>query len=141
MIIQTRIPDHHAVRCAVAHDYHAFVRAELAGRTSPPYPPLVRLVNVIVSGTEESPTADLALAAGEWLRRLVAARGIGGITIVGPAPCPIDRIKRRWRWHLLLKSEHATPLTRVSRYFLERFEVPSAHELRIALDRDPVALL
>jgi primosomal protein N' (replication factor Y) len=141
VIIQTRIPDHHAVRCAVAHDYHAFVRAELAGRASPPYPPLVRLVNVIVSGTEESPTADLALAAGEWLRRLVAARGIGGLTIVGPAPCPIDRIKRRWRWHLLLKSEHAAPLTRVSRYFLERFEVPSAHELRIALDRDPVALL
>src|SRR5207237_7085767 len=26
VLIQTRVPQHHAVRCAVAHDYHAFVR-------------------------------------------------------------------------------------------------------------------
>ena len=26
VIIQTRVPSHHAVRCAVAHDYEAFVR-------------------------------------------------------------------------------------------------------------------
>ena len=41
---------------------------------------------------------------------------------VGPAPCAIERIKKRWRWHLLLKSEHPAALTRVARYFLERFE-------------------
>jgi hypothetical protein len=29
----------------------------------------------------------------------------------------------------------------VARYFLERFEAPSTHEMRIALDRDPVTLL
>jgi primosomal protein N' (replication factor Y) len=141
VIIQTRVPDHHAVRCALTHDYHAFVRAELPGRQSPAYPPTIRIANVVFSGTAEEPVANLAIAAADWLRKLVVARRIDGVSVVGPAPCPIDRIKRRWRWHLLLKSEHPTPLTRIARYFLERFEVPNAHEMRIALDRDPVALL
>jgi primosomal protein N' (replication factor Y) len=141
VIIQTRVPDHHAVQCAVTHDYHAFVRTELPGRRSPPYPPAIRLVNVVCSGTAEEPTAQLAIAAADWLRELIAARRVAGLTVIGPAPCPIDRIKRRWRWHLLLKSEHPTPLTRVARYFLERFDVPSRHELRIAVDRDPVSVL
>jgi primosomal protein N' (replication factor Y) len=62
-------------------------------------------------------------------------------TIVGPAPCPIDRIKNRWRWHLLLKSERPADLTRVATYFAQKLRVPSKGELRVVVDRDPVSLL
>ena len=61
--------------------------------------------------------------------------------MVGPAPCPVERIKKRWRWHVLLKSQKASALSKVGRYFLERFPVPSTHSLRVAFDRDPVSLL
>jgi primosomal protein N' (replication factor Y) (superfamily II helicase) len=141
VLIQTRVPAHHAVRCAVAHDYHAFVREELDGRTTPPYPPMVRIANVVFSGLAEAPTAELAQRGADWMRRLLTRLPDGAVTLVGPAPCPIERIKQRWRWHFLLKAEHANELTRVSRYFLERFAVPKAAGLRVALDRDPVALL
>jgi primosomal protein N' (replication factor Y) len=139
--IQTRVPEHHAVRCALAHDYLAFVAAELPARKEPAYAPYVRLANVVCSGVTEEGTAQLAISAAEWIRKLLAAHPVPGVTVVGPAPCPIDRIKRRWRWHLLLKSEHASSLTRVARYFVEKFEVPSREEMRVALDRDPVVLL
>ncbi|MGH7720481.1 MAG: replication restart helicase PriA [Gemmatimonadaceae bacterium] len=141
VIIQTRVPSHHAVRCAVAHDYHAFVREEMPARQEPEYPPCVRLANVVFSGVAEEPTATLAIAAADWLGQLLTAHAAEGVAVVGPAPCPVERIKRRWRWHLLLKSHHPAGLTHVARYFLERFEVPKKHDLRIALDRDPVALL
>ena len=124
VLIQTRVPDHHAVACAVAHDYARFVREEMPGRIKPPYPPNVRLANIVFSGTAEPPVADLAIAAGVWLRELIATRGLDEVTVIGPAPCPIERIKTRWRWHLLLKSEQAGDLTRVSRYFMEKFPVP-----------------
>ena len=42
---------------------------------------------------------------------------------------------------MLLKAESAGDLTRVGRYFLERFDVPKAADLRVAFDRDPVSLL
>ncbi|HEX5437374.1 MAG TPA: primosomal protein N' [Gemmatimonadaceae bacterium] len=141
VFIQTRAPSHHAVQCAMTHDYLAFVRAELPSRAQPAYPPWVRLVNIVCSGTTEDGVAKLAIDAADWIRALLAAHPVAGVAVVGPAPCPIDRIKRRWRWHVLLKAEQAAGLTRVARYFLERFEVPSRGELRIALDRDPVALL
>jgi len=141
VLIQTRLPEHHAVRYAVSHDYVSFVREEMAGRVDPPYPPNVRIANIVFSGLVEDSTARLAIHAGEWLRELIATRAGDEVTVVGPAPCPIERIKNRWRWHILLKSAHPGELTRVSRYFMERFEVPTTAQLRVTLDRDPVALL
>jgi primosomal protein N' (replication factor Y) len=141
VLIQTRVPDHHAVRCALTHDYEAFIRAELPGRATPRYPPLVRLANVVFSGATEESTARLAARGAAWLHALLAKRRASGVTLVGPAPCPIDRIKTRWRWHVLIKAEHPAELTRVARYFVERFAIPKSAALRIIVDRDPVALL
>ncbi|MDQ4080097.1 MAG: primosomal protein N' [Gemmatimonadota bacterium] len=141
VIIQTRVPSHHAIRCALTHDYEAFVGEELPARRTPVYPPYCRVANVIVSGLAEEPTADAAIAAADWLRQLIASAPDLPVTVVGAAPCPIDRIKRRWRWHMLLKSDHQGSLTRVARYFLERFEMPSAYDMRVVVDRDPVSLL
>ena len=124
VLIQTRVPEHHAVRCAVAHDYQAFVEQELDGRVTPPYPPNVRLANVVFSGTTEAATASLATSATAWLHALLRKRPMPGITVIGPAPCPVERIKNRWRWHVLIKAEHPSELTRLGRYFLERFPVP-----------------
>ncbi len=139
VLIQTRVPNHHAVVCAVAHDYLRFVSEEMPGRVSPPYPPNVRLANIVFSGTKEHAAGELAIAAAEWLRELLETQKVGEVTVIGPAPCPIERIKNRWRWHVLLKSAQAGDLTRVCRYFMERFPVPA--NLRVTLDRDPVALL
>jgi primosomal protein N' (replication factor Y) len=141
VLIQTRLPSHHAVRYALSHDYASFVREEMEGRKDPLYPPNVRLANIVFSSVVEDSTAKLAIHAAEWLRELIATRAGDEVTVVGPAPCPIERIKSRWRWHVLLKSAHPGELTRVSRYFMERFEVPTTAQLRVTLDRDPVALL
>jgi primosomal protein N' (replication factor Y) len=141
VLIQTRVPDHHAVRCAVAHDFHGFVRQEFDGRTTPAYPPNIRLANIVFSGTTEAATANLATTATTWLHALLRKRPMPGVSVVGPAPCPVERIKNRWRWHVLVKAEHPADLTRLGRYFLERFAVPKEAELRVTLDRDPVALL
>ena len=139
VLIQTRVPSHHAVQCALTHDYRTFVKEELEGRINPPYPPNVRLVNIVFSGTDDRATAALATDGADWIGKLLRSQTAGAVTLIGPAPCPIERVKTRWRWHVLLKSQNASELTRVSRYFLERFKVPAA--LRVTLDRDPVALL
>src|SRR4029079_4322564 len=112
VLIQTRVPAHHAVVRAVAHDYAGSVREELGGRATPSYPPNVRLANVVFSGTTEAATANVATSATTCVRRLLRKRPMPGITIVGPAPCPVERIKNRWRWHVLIKAEHPAELTR-----------------------------
>jgi primosomal protein N' (replication factor Y) (superfamily II helicase) len=141
VLIQTRAPGHHAVRCALTHDYHGFVREELPGREHPAYPPFLRLARAVFSGTREDAVAELAADASDWLRRLTEGRPELAVTLVGPSPCPVERIKGRWRWHVLLKAENPASLGRVGRYFMERYEVPNRAGLRMTFDRDPVALL
>jgi primosomal protein N' (replication factor Y) len=140
VLIQTRSPDHHAVRRALAHDYLAFSREELESRVEPGYPPYTRLANILYSGTAEKETATLAGAASDWIRRLIRAQKMD-VEVVGPARSPIERIKARWRWHLLLKSNSSGDMTRVLRYFAEKYVVSERSGLRVSIDRDPVSLL
>lgn len=140
-LIQTRMPDNHAVRHAVTHDFHAFVREELEARRQPSYPPFASVANIIVSGTEQQLTADAALDAARWVHALVQKARITDLELVGPAPCPIDRIKDRWRWHFLLKSSRGAVMTRVARYIAEKYPIAKHGDLRLTVDRDPVALL
>ena len=141
VFIQTREPTHHAVTCAVTHDYLRFAAEELPGRANPAYPPNVFLANAVISGTEEIATADAARALADWTRRLVTARMPGVVEIVGAAPCPVERIKQRWRWHFLVRSADADAMGRIGRYVVERGPLPSSAGLRLAWDRDPVQLL
>ncbi len=140
VLIQTRSPQSHAVRRAIEHDYLSFAREEMETRVEPGYPPFVRLANVLFSGTQEKETAALAGDASTWIRRLLKSAG-SSVQLVGPAPCPIERIKSRFRWHLLLKSVNSGDMTRVLRYFVEKYKVPDRHGLRAVVDRDPVSLL
>ena len=142
VLVQSSIPDHYAITCAQAHDFLGFAEREAAARRDPLYPPFCRLVNLVVSGLGEAATQEGIEHAADWLGGLLASRSIEEIDLVGPAPCPIDRIRGRWRWHLLLRSESPRLLGEVTRFFAERFDLPSGkHDLRIAIDRDPVALL
>ncbi len=94
----------------------------------------------MVTGGDETNVQEAAEAASRWLAGLLEARRIEAVTVLGPAPCPIDRIRRRWRWHLVVKSHDAVALGRVLTYFADRFDRP-AGDLRIEIDRDPVSLL
>ncbi|MBC7562178.1 MAG: primosomal protein N' [Gemmatimonadaceae bacterium] len=141
VFIQTREPTHHAVTCAVTHDFLRFAAEELSGRISPAYPPSLFIANAVISGTEEIPTADAARALAEWTRRLIDTRMPGAVEVVGAAPCPVERIKQRWRWHFLVKSRETDALGRIGRYVVEHGPLPSGAAMRLAWDRDPVTLL
>jgi primosomal protein N' (replication factor Y) len=142
VIIQTSLPNHYAVRAAVDHDFPGFAERELDARRSPVYPPFCRLVNVVMSARDQTTAQEAADRAAEWLRGLIGSRSLEGCEVVGPAPCPIERIRDRWRWHFFLRAEDARLIGRITRFFAERFRVSAgAHELRMVIDRDPVALL
>jgi primosomal protein N' (replication factor Y) (superfamily II helicase) len=142
VFIQTRLPGHHAVRTAVEHDYRSFVSKELMDREFPPYPPTVRLANIVVSGTEEVATMEGANRAAEFLTRLISGGRVETVHVIGPAPCPVERIKSRWRWHVLLRARRSAELTRVLSYFATHFDPEGrAANLRVVIDRDPVTLL
>ena len=140
VLVQTSRPAHHALTAAAAHDYVGFAARELDDRREPGYPPHRRLANLVVSGEVESRVIDTAEDISEWTRALIRNRRLEGIEVIGPAPCPIDRLRKRWRWHFLLKADRAATLGGVLRFVGERRGQPGSG-LRLEIDRDPEALL
>ncbi|MCL7970306.1 MAG: primosomal protein N' [marine benthic group bacterium] len=140
VLVQTSRPSHFAIRSALQHDYEGFARRELSDREEPGYPPHLRLANLVISGRDGDEVESAALALGEWLEGLVEARPeLTGTRLLGPAPCPIDRLRGRWRWHMLIKQAHAGRLGAILRFAATHAPVPGGSRLEI--DRDPENLL
>ena len=138
VLIQTALPEHYAIQAALAHDYVAFATRELNERRHPVYPPLVRLVNVVVSSPTPEDAAGNAEAAARWLRTHVVSGA--PVDLIGPAPSPIERLHGRWRWHFLLRSASPKALGATAKRLQSEFRTRGT-DVRIAIDRDPNALL
>lgn len=140
VLVQTSRPRHYALAAAAEHDYVGFAERELGDREEPGYPPHRRLANLVISGKTESRVIDVAEELSEWTRRLIRDRRLSGVEVIGPAPCPIDRLRERWRWHFLIKADRAATLGGVLRFLGEQRGQPGSG-LRLEIDRDPEALL
>jgi primosomal protein N' (replication factor Y) len=137
VLVQTRSPHHHALVHAAQHDTEGFLRAELALRQAPAYPPVVALANLVVSGTDEMAVGRRTAEVADWCQALVSRYALP-LELLGPAPCPLARIKDRWRWHVLLKGPPGA-VGRVVRYGARR--LTRSGDVRVVIDRDPASVL
>jgi primosomal protein N' (replication factor Y) len=137
VLVQTRNPDHPALQLAARHDTEGFWATERVNREDPPYPPATTLVNIVISGAEEHRVAAECARLTDWMVTLVADRALA-VQVLGPAPCPVEKVKDRFRWHLLLKGPEPA-LGRIVRYAAGRIE--GSGRVRVAIDRDPEVLL
>jgi primosomal protein N' (replication factor Y) len=92
VLIQTRDPEHPAVRFAMHHDVSGFLAHEVRDRREVRYPPYARLALVRVSAVSEQLARQSAgrLAAHARSCDVVASRQV---EVLGPAPAPIARLR------------------------------------------------
>ena len=139
VLLQTRNPDHPAVRFALAHDVAGFAAHEMAERRMLDYPPFVRLVGVEFKGPHDRSTRDLADRWTAVLHREAAA--IAGTAVLGPVPAFVGRVKGFWRVHTLLKAPRTLPASTLGaavRRVVAAVPAPAGH--RVNVDVDPVGL-
>ena len=135
VVIQTRVPDHYVVRCALAHDYQGFVEREMKVRADPAYPPFRRMARLLVHGPVQEGVLGNAEALGAWLGKRVGA----GVEVLGPAPAPIEKLQDRFRWHVLVRGS-AAGVGRALHAAADGFET-TGKGVRVSLDRDPLNLM
>ena len=140
VIVQTSRPNHTVLTRAVDHDYMGFAESELKHRAELGYPPFRRLANLVISGSDEHIVVSTADNIAAWTGALIRNHKLEGIEVIGPAPCPIDRLRNRWRWHFLLKADNSGTMGSVLR-FLAHKHGQLGSGLRLEIDRDPETLL
>ena len=99
-IVQTLYPGHYSIQLACRQDYAAFYERELAFRRSMRYPPLTSLINVVVRAR----TFQEAMNDASGLARRIGEAASGrDVTVLGPAPAPLGRLRGDFRAQLLVK--------------------------------------
>lgn len=134
VLVQAMDPEHPCLVAASTHDYLGFYDQELALRRQSRYPPFCRLVRLLLSGEEEAAVQTFGATLG---RRLEAA--LGREAVLGPAPCPISKLRGRFREHILLKGESIADLIVTARRAV--YSHPPGEEVRLSLDPDPQELM
>ena len=105
VILQAVQISHPVLRHAAAQDYLRFYEDEIAQRQLLGFPPYSQLFRFIASGINEKTTQNYINAAALHLKDKVKTAGLEGkITLMGPAPCVLPRIRDRFRYHLLAKN-------------------------------------
>jgi primosomal protein N' (replication factor Y) len=138
VLVQTFSPDHYAILAAIDHDYARFAAAELPGRREHLYPPFASLIRVIFRGESEPATEQLAEAAGAKLRAAIEKAPFEH-RVLGPAPCPIAKLRGLFRYHLLASSTSGDTLRAAVRGAMESLE--PIEGVQWVIDVDPQDLL
>jgi primosomal protein N' (replication factor Y) len=136
VLVQTYNPLSPAVSCAAGHDYAGFAEAELRRRRELGYPPFSRMMAVRVEGSE----AGAQRCAESLARAAQPALAAGGLALLGPAPAALERLRGRWRWHLLFRAESVAALRRAHRALGEVARRPPGGA-SVRFDMDPVSML
>ncbi|MDJ0764265.1 MAG: primosomal protein N' [Myxococcota bacterium] len=138
--IQTYSTPHPAIDLARFHDYQTFVKMELETRRELGYPPFGRLAALRISSKspEKVQIASQRLAAE--LREIHRQQSNPGVTILGPAAAPLEKVQNRYRWRIHLRSHRYDLIRRLIEPVLQTIENPPAG-VRIRIDIDPQSML
>lgn len=135
VVIQTYWPDHPAIVAAATGDRAPFIAGEMRERKALSFPPYGRLANIVVSSADSSAAREVAEQVAARLRDMTGTE----LTVLGPSPAPMARVKRNFRWHVLLKAPAGADIAAPVR--LAVTAIPRRQGTSIAVDIDPVDLL
>ncbi len=140
VLVQTYRPSHYAIRFALGHDFTGFAEEELRYRRALGYPPFSRLANLRVDGLDAGRVETTARELAAELRsRSIAGGRTHRATILGPAPAPLERLRGRFRWQILVKARDPGTLRGVVGPAVEATKASAA--VRLSVDVDPYAML
>lgn len=136
VILQTINPEHYAVRFSAAQDYELFYTKELHFRKVMRYPPFASLANLLFRST----TQEEALRMGGEISELLKGEQ-EGVRILGPAEAPVPRVKKEFRYQMLLKAAQRKRLAGI----LDRVKAHATAQnwpaSALVIDVDPLNLL
>jgi primosomal protein N' (replication factor Y) (superfamily II helicase) len=137
VLVQTWNAGSPAVACAAEHDFARFAEGELSVRQASGWPPFSRLLAVRVEGTEAGARRCAEMLAAAVRPALVPGHGV---SLLGPAPAALERLRGRSRWHLLFRAPGPEPLRSVHRLLAGVAHQASALA-QVRFDIDPYSML
>lgn len=137
-VIQTYQPDNFVIQLAREHDYDGFYQSEIEIRKRLSYPPFCDLIMVLITGENRDKAALAIQEAASMIKEEISIEEIGG-KISDPAAAPLSRIKDRYRFRFLIKTDKKEMLFPVLHKIEDVMKKRSG--LSITIDINPNSIL
>lgn len=138
--IQTYDPDNIAIAYAKQQDYKPFYETEIMLRKQLKYPPFCDIIVIGVNGKEENKVIDFINRMHAYLKRRVIQEKIG-ILLYKPVPAPIDKIKNKYRWRMIIKCIYNESMNQLLQDMQEEVLIQTKEEMRLSIDINPTNML
>ena len=102
VIIQTYNPDNFSIQFAQKQDYDSFYDLESKLRKQLKYPPFCDIISLGFTSENEEEIKRVSNEVHTYLKDKIKIENIP-IILYKPVPAPIDRIKNRFRWRIIIK--------------------------------------
>ncbi len=112
VVIQSYSPDNYSVEAAASQDYEGFYWHEILYRKLLRYPPVYRMLALLITSREE----EAAEAMAETVRRKAEETDAEGVLeLLGPAKASVAKINDVYRYLFYAKCEEEEPLLELKR--------------------------
>jgi primosomal protein N' (replication factor Y) len=137
VVLQTHQPGHPLLQLLLSKGYEFFGNAALRERQNASLPPYRYMALLRAEGSDpHAPQRFL-----KQIRSCTPENLCKSISVLGPAPPPMERRAGLYRLHLLLIAEQRRPLKRLLDQWVKSLDsIPGARKVRWSLDVDPVDL-
>ena len=101
VVIQTYSADNLTIQYAANNDYDSFYKNEIMLRKAMDYPPFTRILVITMSSEDENLLIKNIQNVGINLKYKLENND--KITLLGPCPCGVSKIKNFYRWQIIIK--------------------------------------
>lgn len=139
VVIQTYNPDHFSIECAKEQNYDKFYLIEENLRKQLKYPPFCDIIVIGISGEKEDEVKKQAELLYKQLYAKIKRCNIN-LALYSPRPAPIDKIKNKYRWRIILKGNFDEPINNMMGEVLKEVYA-KGNKARIVVDVNPSSMM
>lgn len=141
-IIQSYLSEHIAIQLAATQDYETFYHKEIQIRQEFHYPPFSRMGRIVLRSSDEEVIIALNHIFKKNFTKNHKDLSAQHITILGPTPCPIERINNYFRYQIIIKAATHAIVLKTTRYIYRLYKhFPQYNKIKIEIDIDPTQIL
>lgn len=143
VIVQTYNPDTFCIQYAQKQDYKLFYDTEIHLRKQLRYPPFCDIISIGISSKSNKELEIIANNIYKDLKEKIKTEKLQ-ILLYKPVPAPIDKIKNRFRWRIIVKCKIDDKLINAISSTVESMNKQnknSKNDTRIVVDVNPTNML
>ncbi len=132
-IVQSYTPNHYSLRYAKEEDYESLFKEEIEIRRLMSNPPFGKILLINVSSKFEGKLKIFMHSLEYNLKKLELQH----LTLLGPVPCLINKLKENYRWQIIIKGDFDDEFSATVKDTLYLLNKSVYNEIRISIDINP----